>query len=177
MEQNYIKLILLSLIILTIFIVILSYRETSTVETFNSYLVQPIFDLFKHNNSSVNNEVYLEHVQPSNTHTVEEGFNNDLVKDDVDITSYNNYESALKEMALENGVAEQHQKFVSELHHRVGGTSSRSPVRDDNVDEIPWVGLKRPQYKQINPNRAGATTIPSVIDSDQLADYKHISWA
>lgn len=104
-----------------------------------------------------------------------EEFNNDLVNPNVDITA-SDYEDALKSMALEQSVIDQHQKFNQELMHRVGGTSSRNPVRDDNVDEIPWVGLRRPQYQKINPNDGTARTVPSAIDADQLADYQMISW-
>lgn len=104
-----------------------------------------------------------------------EPFNNDLYNPDVDIDS-NNYESALKNMVLEPEVFTQHQKFNQELMHRVGGTSSRSPVRDDNMDVVPWVGLKRPAYQKINPNDGTARTVPSVRNADDLADYQQIMW-
>lgn len=104
-----------------------------------------------------------------------EPFNNDLYNPSVDIDS-NNYESALKNMVLEPEVFSQHQKFNQELMHRVGGTSSRSPVRDDNMDVVPWVGLKRPAYQKINPNDGTARTVPSVRNADDLADYQQIMW-
>ena len=104
-----------------------------------------------------------------------EEFNNDLVNPNIDINS-TDYEAALKSMALEQSVIDQHQKFNQELMHRTGGTSSRSPVRDDNIDEVPWVGLRRPNYQKINPNDSSARTVPSVKNADDLADYQMISW-
>ena len=114
-------------------------------------------------------------VQDTTPSVKTEAFNNDLYRPDVEINS-EDYESALKNMVLEPEIIAQHQKFNKELMHRVGGTSSRSPVRDDNVDIVPWVGLRRPQYQKINPNDGTARTVPSVKDADDLADYQQIMW-
>lgn len=117
-------------------------------------------------------------VQKKQMHKIameEEGFNNDLYDPEVDIDS-SDYESALKNMTLEPEIAEQHKKFNAELMTRVGGTSSRNPVRDDNIDVVKWWGLRRPQYKKIDPNDGNARQVPSVISSDDLADYQQISW-
>jgi len=106
-----------------------------------------------------------------------EEFNNDLYNSDVEIDlESSDYEAALKSMVLEPVIFEQHKKFNQELMHRVGGTSSRNPVRDDNIDVVPWVGLRRPQYQKINPNDSSARTVPSVKDSDDLANYQQIMW-
>lgn len=107
--------------------------------------------------------------------SVTEPFNNDLLKPDTEIDA-DDYERTLKTMVLEPEVYDQHKKFTEELMHRVGGTSSRSPVRDDNVDVVPWVGLKRPAYQKINPNDGTARTVPTVMDADDLADYQQIMW-
>ncbi len=107
---------------------------------------------------------------------MEEGFNNDLYNPDVELEN-EDYETALKLQVLEPEVVAQHQKFNEELMHRVGGTSSRSSVRDDNTDVVPWIGLKRPAYQKINPNAESARTVPSVMDADDLADYATIAWS
>jgi hypothetical protein len=106
---------------------------------------------------------------------LDEGFNNDLYNMDVEIDS-SDYESALKNMVLEPELIAQQEKFSKELMHRVGGTSSRNPVRDDDQNVVPWVGLKRPQYQKINANDETARVVPSELDSDQLADYQMIRW-
>ena len=116
-----------------------------------------------------------EEQAPAGAEGFTEEFNNDLLNPEVDIDA-SDYESALKNMVLEPEIMAQHQKFNQELMHRVGGTSSRAPVRDDNVDEVPWVGLRRPQYQKINPNDGTARTVPSVKDADDLADYQTIMW-
>ena len=104
-----------------------------------------------------------------------EEFNNDLYNPSVDIDA-GDYESTLKNMVLEPTVFEQHKKFGQELMHRVGGTSSRNPVRDDNIDVVPWVGLRRPEYQKIDPNDGTARVVPSVKNADDLANYQQIMW-
>jgi hypothetical protein len=184
--------ILIGFLVLVLLFIAIGYRETLFVKLVDSYMVQPISKflnkginaILTQKNKIINQQPVDSVQQPVDivqqpvdiVQQPTETFSNDLVRDDVDIISYNDYESALKEMSLENEVAEQHKKYVGELHHRIGGTSSRSSVRDDNVDTVPYWGLKRPQYQKLNPNRPGAVFTTSEVSADQLADYKNISW-
>jgi hypothetical protein len=83
------------------------------------------------------------------------------------------YETTLKDMALEGEVKSSHGEYVKK-RNKVTSTASKLSVRSDPNDINPWVGLRRPRYRTKDNKELllqGYRTGPSE-DINQLSKYE-----
>ena len=137
--------------------------------------------------SSPENEMSKNIIQIKPLNTNKEPFNNDLPNPVVDLTaginangapeSGSDYSDIIAGQALEKSVFDQHKAYVKE-QNKVTNTASRNPTRSDSRDEIPFVGLRRPQYQVAGKDMVDSTArqVPSVIDADQLSKPNNLRW-
>lgn len=107
-----------------------------------------------------------------------ENFNNDLPKQNVALVEDgNDYSDTIQQMALDKSVLEQHNIYVND-RNKITSTASFQPSRSDTQDVVPFVGLRRPKYSANDKDLVDDTarTVPSEMDSDQLAKPTQIYW-
>lgn len=80
------------------------------------------------------------------------------------------YNAYLQNQALETTVAQEHKKWLGEIPHTTT-TSSHDIVLDGDRDIVPWVGLRRPKYRQVIPDSAEVRIEPTE-DPLQMPDNK-----
>jgi hypothetical protein len=71
----------------------------------------------------------------------------------------NDYSDYIVKSGLEQSVVDSHNKFTSEIQNKTTGASAETVFSHDD-DIVPWVGLRRPDYRSvtIDPN---AREVPS----------------
>ncbi len=84
-----------------------------------------------------------------------------------------NFKDALLEMAIDDSMIAQHEKFVQEADF--GSNDALYHVEREPVDVIPWVGLRRVNYAAV-PVSDGARSIASVAGSEELPKSMVLKW-
>lgn len=88
------------------------------------------------------------------------------------LSGYEDYGQVAQYMSLEPEVFDSHSQYSNDMNHMSLGPSTMAERSDPN-DVVPWVGLKRPDYKSTSAS-AGARVEHSEIP-DQQYDQKTFS--
>jgi hypothetical protein len=66
----------------------------------------------------------------------------------ADLSSYEDYNAVAQYMSVEPEVFESHSRYSRDMGRSTSGASTMS-VRDDPNDVVPWVGLRRVDYRSV----------------------------
>ena len=83
----------------------------------------------------------------------------------AELDGYDDYNSVVQYMSIEPEVYESQAKYSRDMGRSTSG-ASMLPVRDDPNDVVPWVGLRKPKYRDVY-SAAGARQDHSEIP-DQM---------
>ena len=78
---------------------------------------------------------------------------------------YSNYKDVAEAMALDQSVYDSHANYAESANQSTSGASALSERSDDN-DVIPWIGLRRPDYKSVY------AASDARVDHSEYADQK-----
>jgi hypothetical protein len=75
------------------------------------------------------------------------------------VDKVDDYNEIVQHMALEPEVYESHRRYTSDIGRTTSG-ASMLPVRDDPNDTVPWIGLRKPRYRDVytGPNARQETS-------------------
>lgn len=65
-----------------------------------------------------------------------------------DVAGYGDYDQLTQYMSIEPEIFESHNKYTSDMNRSTSGPSMLSE-RDDPNDIVPWVGLRKPRYRDV----------------------------
>ena len=66
----------------------------------------------------------------------------------ADLDGYDDYNSVAQYMSIEPEVYDSQAKYTKDMGRSTSG-ASMLPVRDDPNDVVPWVGLRKPKYRDV----------------------------
>lgn len=81
------------------------------------------------------------------------------------------YQSLLQDMALSVDMQDDHRQHVEDTLRYSAGVS-KGAIFDHDVNLVPWVGLRRPNYRAATP-QATARSVPTEYNH-QLPEYKPV---
>jgi hypothetical protein len=66
----------------------------------------------------------------------------------AELDGYDDYNSVVQYMSIEPEVYHSQAKYTKDMGRSTSG-ASMLPVRDDPNDVVPWIGLRRPKYRDV----------------------------
>jgi hypothetical protein len=72
----------------------------------------------------------------------------DRYEDLKDLAGYDDYNQVAQYMSVEPEVFESHSMYTADMNRSTSGPSMLSE-RDDPNDVVPWVGLRKPRYRDV----------------------------
>ena len=85
---------------------------------------------------------------PSRGRSVSGNSSDERYNDLKDLAGYDDYNQVVQYMSVDPEVYDSHDLYASDMNRSTSGPSMLSE-RDDPNDVVPWVGLRRPKYRDV----------------------------
>jgi hypothetical protein len=95
---------------------------------------------------------------------------NKRYEDLMAVDDYDDYNEVVQYAALEPSIFESHNEYSKDINRSTSGASLGS-VRSDDMNYVPWVGLRRPKYQDIEADGSSRQDIS--VYKDQLPESNY----